>query len=47
MPSPLCVARMCDRNRSRPDRLYLVAIIAYAMMAAGFIGYFIWRLAAG
>ena len=42
------VARMSDRNRSRPvERLYLLAIIAYAMLAAGFIGYFIWRLIAG
>lgn len=47
MPS-LRVARMSDRNRSRPvDRLYLLAIIAYAMLAAGFIGYFIWRLVEG
>jgi hypothetical protein len=46
MPS-LPVARMSDRNRSRPDRLYLLAIIAYAMLAAGFIGYFIWRLVEG
>jgi hypothetical protein len=38
---------MSDRNRSRPDRLYLLAIIAYAMLAAGFIGYFIWRLVEG
>lgn len=43
MPSLLFVAPMSDRDRSRPvDRLYLVAIIAYAMLAAGFIGYFIW-----
>lgn len=43
MPSLLLVARMSDRDRSRPvDRLYLVAIIAYALLAVGFIGYFIW-----
>lgn len=41
------LARMSERNRSRPvDRLYLLAIIAYAVLAAGFVGYFIWRLVA-
>lgn len=46
MPSPSWP--MSDRNRSRPvDRLYLLAIIVYAMLAAGFIGYFIWRLIEG
>lgn len=38
---------MSDRDRSdhRPaDRLYLFAIVGYALLAAGFIGYFVWRL---
>ena len=39
------MARMSDRDRSRPvDRFYLIAIIVYAMLAAGFIGFFIWWL---
>jgi hypothetical protein len=35
---------MSDRDRSDqpPDRLYLLAIIGYALLAAGFIGYFVW-----
>ena len=38
---------MSDRNRSdhRPaDRFYLFAIVGYVLLAAGFIGYFVWRL---
>ena len=40
------VARMSDRNRSnqRPvDRLYLLAIIVYAVLAAAYLGFFVWR----
>jgi len=41
------LALMSERNRPRPvDRLYLLAIIAYAVLAAGFVGYFIWRMVA-
>ena len=44
------VAHMSDRNHPDPrpvDRFYLLAIIAYAVLAAGFIGFFIWYLVAG
>jgi hypothetical protein len=40
------VTRMSDRNRSnqRPvDRLYLLAIIGYALLAAAYLGFFVWR----
>jgi hypothetical protein len=43
---PFPVARMSDRDRSdhRPvDRFYLFAIVGYVLLAAGFIGYFVWR----
>lgn len=46
----LLVAHMSDRNHpdTRPaDRFYLLAIIVYAVLAAGFIGFFIWWLVAG
>lgn len=39
------VHSMPDRDRSDPrpvDRLYLLAIVVYALLAAGFIGYFLW-----
>ncbi len=45
-PDPSC-GPMSDRNRSNPrrvDRFYLLAIIGYALLAAAFIGYFIWRV---
>lgn len=36
-----------DRSGQRPvDRFYLVAIIGYALLAAAFIGYFVWRMLA-
>lgn len=32
-----------DRSDHRPiDRLYLLAIVGYAVLAAAFIGYFVW-----
>jgi len=46
LPSPV-MNSMPERNRSdrRPvDRLFLLAIVAYALLALGFIGYFVWRL---
>jgi nitrate reductase NapE component len=34
-----------DRSDRRPvDRFFLVAIVAYALLALAFIGYFAWRL---
>lgn len=39
------VVSMSDHDRSdrRPiDRFYLVAIVGYAVLAAAFIGYFVW-----
>ena len=38
---------MSDRDQSdqRPiDRLYLLSIIAYALLAVAFVGYFVWRM---
>ena len=38
---------MSERNRSDPksvDRLYLLAIVLYALLAMGFVAYFIRRL---
>ena len=36
-----------DRFDRRPvDRFFLVAIVAYALLALAFIGYFAWRLLA-
>lgn len=34
-------------DRERPvDRLYLLAIVGYALLAAAFAGYFVWRMLA-
>ncbi len=41
------VLRMSHRDHSKQrsaDRFYLIAIIGYALLTAGFIGYFVWRL---
>lgn len=41
------VFRMSNRDQSKQrsaDRFYLIAIVGYALLAAGFIGYFVWRL---
>jgi hypothetical protein len=36
-----------DRSDPRPaDRFYLLAIIGYAVLAAGFIAFFVWWLVA-
>ncbi len=36
-----------DRSAHGPsDRFYLVSIIGYALVATGFIGYFVWRMLA-
>jgi nitrate reductase NapE component len=32
---------MSERNRSDPDRLYLLAIVLYALLALGFLGYYL------